>query len=80
MGLRSFLRELKRRNVIRAAILYVGTIWALAPGRSSTPSIAAPKSFDVPTKVLEPALKPFADSSKGLGNATKPYGDKTKTF
>src|SRR5215471_2848820 len=25
----SFLTELKRRNVIRAAILYVGAVWAL---------------------------------------------------
>jgi hypothetical protein len=26
----NFFAELKRRNVIRAAILYVGAIWALA--------------------------------------------------
>ena len=27
----NFFTELKRRNVIRAAILYVGAVWALAP-------------------------------------------------
>jgi TolB-like protein/Tfp pilus assembly protein PilF len=29
---RSFLAELKRRNVLRAAVLYVGAVWALAQG------------------------------------------------
>jgi TolB-like protein/Tfp pilus assembly protein PilF len=29
---RSFLAELKRRNVLRAAVLYVGAAWALAQG------------------------------------------------
>ena len=28
----SFFSELRRRNVIRAAVLYVGAVWALAQG------------------------------------------------
>src|SRR5947208_2983057 len=40
----NFLSELKRRNVIRAAILYLGAIWALAQGISQLgPSIGAPE-------------------------------------
>ena len=36
--------ELKRRNVIRAAILYVGAVWALAQGISQLgPSFGAPE-------------------------------------
>src|SRR3954470_4240233 len=36
--------ELKRRNVIRAAILYVGAVWALAQGISQLgPSVGAPE-------------------------------------
>ena len=35
MGHRSFFGELKRRNVLRAAVLYVGAIWALAQGVAS---------------------------------------------
>jgi TolB-like protein len=43
MRLRSFLRELKRRNVFRAAILYMGGVWALAQGISQLgPSLGAP--------------------------------------
>ena len=41
---RSFFAELKRRNVIRAAILYVGAVWALAQGISQLgPSVVAPE-------------------------------------
>jgi len=41
---RSFFAELKRRNVIRAAILYVGAVWALAQGISQLgPSVGAPE-------------------------------------
>src|SRR6185436_12202297 len=41
---RSFFAELKRRNVIRAAILYVGAIWALAQGIAQLgPSLGAPE-------------------------------------
>src|SRR6476620_5958908 len=44
MDLRSFLRELKRRNVFRATILYVGAVWALAQGISQLgPSLGAPE-------------------------------------
>jgi TolB-like protein/Flp pilus assembly protein TadD len=44
MGLRSFLHELKRRNVLRAAILYLGGVWALAQGISQLgPSVGAPE-------------------------------------
>src|SRR4051812_17707474 len=44
MGLRSFLHELKRRNVFRAAILYLGAVWALAQGISQLgPSLGAPE-------------------------------------
>ena len=39
----SFFAELKRRNVIRAGVLYIGTVWALAQGISQLgPSIGAP--------------------------------------
>jgi TolB-like protein len=31
-GKRSFLTELKRRNVLRAGVLYIGAVWALAQG------------------------------------------------
>src|SRR6187399_3653350 len=38
------LTELKRRNVIRPAILYVGSVWALAQGISQLgPSVGAPE-------------------------------------
>jgi TolB-like protein/Tfp pilus assembly protein PilF len=41
---RSFFGELKRRNVIRAVILYVGAVWALAQGISQLgPSLGAPE-------------------------------------
>src|SRR5581483_6756336 len=44
MSPRSFFGELKRRNVIRAAILYVGGVWALAQGISQLgPSLGAPE-------------------------------------
>jgi TolB-like protein len=40
---RGFLSELKRRNVLRAALLYVGAIWALAQGIASlAPVLGAP--------------------------------------
>ncbi len=39
-----FFAELKRRNVIRAAILYVGAVWALAQGIAQLgPSVGAPE-------------------------------------
>ena len=39
-----FLEELKRRNVIRAAILYIGAVWTLAQGISQLgPSVGAPE-------------------------------------
>src|ERR671934_252740 len=39
----NFFGELKRRNVIRAVILYVGAVWALAQGISQLgPSVGAP--------------------------------------
>jgi TolB-like protein len=31
-GLRGFISELRRRNVIRAGVLYIGAVWALAQG------------------------------------------------
>ena len=38
-----FFSELKRRNVIRAAILYLGAVWALAQGIAQLgPSVGAP--------------------------------------
>jgi TolB-like protein/Tfp pilus assembly protein PilF len=41
---RSLFAELKRRNVIRAAILYVGSIWALAQGIAQLgPSFGMPE-------------------------------------
>jgi len=41
---RNFFAELKRRNVIRAAILYLGGVWALAQGISQLgPSVGAPE-------------------------------------
>src|SRR6185503_20990177 len=40
---KNILTELKRRNVIRPAILYVGAVWALAQGISQLgPSVGAP--------------------------------------
>ena len=40
----SFLAELKRRNVWRAAVLYIGAIWALAQGIASLgPSFGMPE-------------------------------------
>ncbi len=40
----SFFAELKRRNVLRAAVLYLGAVWALAQGISQLgPSIGAPE-------------------------------------
>ena len=36
--------EIKRRNVLRAAVLYVGAVWALAQGIAQLgPSISAPE-------------------------------------
>ena len=44
MNSRNFFAELKRRNVIRAAILYLGAVWALAQGISQLgPSLGAPE-------------------------------------
>src|SRR5215470_12216448 len=41
---KNFFAELKRRNVIRAVILYVGAVWALAQGISQLgPSFGAPE-------------------------------------
>jgi len=41
---KNFFAELKRRNVIRATILYVGAVWALAQGISQLgPSVGAPE-------------------------------------
>lgn len=43
--IRTFFGELKRRNVLRAAILYVGSVWALAQGIAQlAPEIGAPES------------------------------------
>ena len=44
MDPKNFFGELKRRNVIRAAILYVGAVWALAQGIAQLgPSVGAPE-------------------------------------
>src|SRR5439155_10593006 len=44
MNPRNLLGELNRRNVIRAAILYLGAVWALAQGISQLgPSLGAPE-------------------------------------
>jgi TolB-like protein/Tfp pilus assembly protein PilF len=44
MNRKNFFAELKRRNVIRAAILYAGAVWALAQGISQLgPSVGAPE-------------------------------------
>jgi TolB-like protein len=44
MNPRNLFAELKRRDVIRAAILYLGAVWALAQGISQLgPSIGAPE-------------------------------------
>lgn len=40
---RSFLHELKRRNVVRAVVLYAGAVWALSQGISQlSPAIGLP--------------------------------------
>ena len=40
-----FIRELRRRNVPRAALLYVGAVWALAQGIAQlAPELGAPES------------------------------------
>jgi hypothetical protein len=42
--MKRFLAQLKRRNVPRAAVLYVGAVWALAQGIAQlAPSIGAPE-------------------------------------
>src|SRR5262245_45475034 len=44
MNPRNLFAELKRRNVIRATILYLGAVWALAQGISQLgPSVGAPE-------------------------------------
>ena len=44
MAAGSFFAELRRRSVIRAAILYIGAVWALAQGISQLgPSVGAPE-------------------------------------
>jgi len=43
----SFFAELKRRNVIRAALLYIGVVWALSQGIAQLLPV-----FDVPTWVV----------------------------
>src|SRR5436190_16671944 len=44
MSPRNFLAELKRRNVVRTAILYLGAVWTLAQGISQLgPSLGAPE-------------------------------------
>ena len=44
MDPKKFFGELKRRNVLRAAVFYVGAVWALAQGISQLgPSIGAPE-------------------------------------
>ena len=44
MNRSNFFAELKRRNVIRAAILYLGAVWALAQGISQLgPSLGMPE-------------------------------------
>src|SRR5205085_9918499 len=44
MDPKNFFGELKRRNVIRAAIFYFGAVWALAQGISQLgPSLGAPE-------------------------------------
>src|SRR5215475_8736099 len=44
MNSRNLFTELKRRNVIRATILYLGAVWALAQGISQLgPSVGAPE-------------------------------------
>src|SRR5215831_4762698 len=41
---KNFFTELKRRNVVRPAILYVGAVWAIAQGISQLgPSVGAPE-------------------------------------
>jgi len=43
-GRPSFLAELKRRNVIRAGLLYIGAVWALAQGVAQLgPPLGAPE-------------------------------------
>src|SRR5262245_11227610 len=44
MKVNNVFAELKRHNVIRAAILYLGAVWALAQGISQLgPSLGAPE-------------------------------------
>src|SRR5262249_20122898 len=44
MNSQNFSAELRRRNVIRAVILYLGAVWALAQGISQLgPSLGAPE-------------------------------------
>src|SRR5262245_37008345 len=41
---RSLFAELRRRNVLRAAILYIGAVWALAQGIAQlSPVVGAPE-------------------------------------
>ncbi|HET6888627.1 MAG TPA: hypothetical protein VFH87_11985 [Candidatus Udaeobacter sp.] len=44
MAPKNFFAELKRRNVIRGTIIYIGAVWALAQGISQLgPSVGAPE-------------------------------------
>jgi len=45
--MRSLLAELQRRNVIRAALLYIGVVWALSQGLAQVLPV-----FDVPNQVV----------------------------
>lgn len=61
----SFLAELKRRNVLRAAILYVGAVWALAQGIAQlAPVFGAPgwitKWFIIAAAIAFPFWLAFA--------------------
>lgn len=62
---RSFLRELKRRNVWRAVLLYAGTVWALAQGIAQlAPALGLPdwttRAFLVASAIGFPLWVAFA--------------------
>ncbi|MGH8215217.1 MAG: tetratricopeptide repeat protein [Rhodanobacteraceae bacterium] len=62
---KSFFAELKRRNVLRAVVLYIGAVWALAQGISQlAPALAlpgwAPRAFLIACAVGFPFWTGFA--------------------
>jgi len=55
--MQSFIAELKRRNVVRAALPYIGAAWALAQGAARLLPV-----FDVPIGVVRACASPVSSA------------------